>query len=141
MQDWASKRLAELEAAAPIKVKKAQPFVQLPLDKAARAARATRSQKVFVWMWLEYRAWKTKCRTVTASNDALAGYGISRECKRRALADLEAAGMVTVERGHGKSPEVTLTRPGRPAAARKTGGSTKQNEARSSLVRKNEWRV
>jgi DNA-binding FadR family transcriptional regulator len=40
---------------------------------------------------------------------ALARCGVSREVKREALAALEAARLVKVERRHGRSPIVTFT--------------------------------
>ena len=60
MDDWAKKRLAELEAAAPAKRKKAAPSVMLSLSWAAEAAIATKSRKAMVWVWLVYRAWQTE---------------------------------------------------------------------------------
>jgi hypothetical protein len=50
MDDWAKKRLAELEAAAPAKRKKAAPSVMLSLSWAAEAAIATKSRKAMVWV-------------------------------------------------------------------------------------------
>ena len=46
--------------------------------------------------------------TVSLSNAALARYGVSRETKRRALAKLEAAGLIKVERRPGRATIVTL---------------------------------
>ena len=111
MDDWAKKRLAELEAAAPTKCKKAAaPSVMLPLSWAAKAAIATNCTKAMVWLWLQYRAWQTKNLTVTVPNGALAKYGISRKAKSLALRQLEAAGLITIERQTRKTPTVTLQR-------------------------------
>jgi hypothetical protein len=61
-----------------------------------------------VWVWLVYRAWRDKSTTVAVPNGALAKYGVSREVKRRALAELETAGHITVARRRGKTPIVTV---------------------------------
>jgi hypothetical protein len=45
------------------------------------------------------------------SNAALVKYGVKREAKRRALASLEAAGMIKVERLPGRATIVTLLIP------------------------------
>jgi len=59
-------------------------------------------------IWLLHLAWKRKCTTFGLSNTALARYGVSRETKRRALAKLEAAGLIKVERRPGRATIVTL---------------------------------
>jgi hypothetical protein len=111
MDDWAKKkRLAELEAAAPTKHKKAAPSVMLLLSWAAEAAIATKSRKAMVWVWLVYRAWQTKNPTVAVPNGALAKYGISRKVKSLALRQLEAAGLIAIEGRPRKTPTVTLRR-------------------------------
>ncbi len=46
--------------------------------------------------------------TFTMANGWLEERGVSREIKRRALRDLEAAGLITVERSNRRSPRVTL---------------------------------
>ena len=46
--------------------------------------------------------------TVPLPNAWLKQHGVGREVKRRALRDLEAAGLITVERTDRKSPLVTL---------------------------------
>ena len=108
MTHWAKKRMAELVAAAPVRRKKTEPFVMVSLTLAGRAAVATDSQKVMVWLWLTYRAWKTRSNKIAVPNGALAEFGVSREIKRRALLQLEAAGLIAVDRKSRKTPEVTL---------------------------------
>jgi hypothetical protein len=110
MDDWAKRRLAELEAAAPAKHKKAAPSVMLSLAWAAKAAIATNCPKAMVWVWLVYRAWQTKNSTVAVPNEALSKYGISRKVKSLALRQLETAGLITIERRPRKTPTVTLLR-------------------------------
>jgi hypothetical protein len=106
--DWAKKRLTELEARAPKKRKKAEPWVKVPLALTAKAAAATNTQKFMVWTWLLYRAWLTGSATVPLPNGALAKYGVNRKSKTLALRQLEAAGLITVERRSRKTPIVTL---------------------------------
>jgi hypothetical protein len=108
MDDWAKQRLAELHAAAPIKRKKPEPFARISLSWAAMAAAATNCPKAMVWIWLIYRAWQTKSATIAVPNGALTKLGVSRETKRRALKELEAAGLIAVNQQTRKTPLVTL---------------------------------
>jgi hypothetical protein len=108
MDDWAKQRLAELQAAAPIRRKKHQPFVKVPLALAAEAAAATGGRRLFVWLWLLHRSWQCQTPSIVVPNIALRRYGISREVKRGALNDLEAAGLIVVEYRRHKNPIVTL---------------------------------
>jgi hypothetical protein len=63
MDDWAKKRLAELEAAAPVKRKnKKDAFVKVPLWWIEAAAKATRTPQAFVCVWLHHLAWKADVR-------------------------------------------------------------------------------
>jgi hypothetical protein len=88
--------------------KKGEPFVVLSLAWAAKAAAATASPKVMVWIWLVQQVRKTRRDTIAVSNEVLARYGVSRKLKSAALRQLEAAGLVTVKRCAGKAPLVTL---------------------------------
>ena len=56
--------------------------------------------KVPLW-WIEQA-------TFPLPNGRLTKQGADRRAKRRALANLEAAGLITVERKDGKTPVVTL---------------------------------
>jgi DNA-binding FadR family transcriptional regulator len=47
--------------------------------------------------------------TFPLPNGRLCENGVSRKVKRRVLRDLEAAGLITVERRLGKTPLITLT--------------------------------
>jgi hypothetical protein len=101
-------RRAELEAAAPIKRTKIAPYVMLPLAWAAKAAAATNTTKAMVWVWLVHRARKTGNAAVAVPNGALAEYGISRKVKKVALEQLEAAGLIAVERRPRRAPIATV---------------------------------
>jgi hypothetical protein len=83
-------------------------FVQVPLWWAEQAAQATRTPQAMVWLWLLHLAWKERSATFRLPNERLAVRGVSRFVKMRALRDLEAAGLIQVERVRGKAPTVTL---------------------------------
>jgi hypothetical protein len=108
MDDWARKRIQELEASAPTKRKRAEPFARIPLPAAAQAAIATRCGKLMVWIWLLHRSWRDRSMTVPVPNGALTKYGVSRRVKYLALSQLEDAGMITVDRRSRKTVVVTL---------------------------------
>jgi hypothetical protein len=81
------------------------------LKSAAAAAKTTRSPRMFVWLWLQYEAWRTRSATVTATNSELEFYGINRERKRQALLDFEASGLIQVERSGLEAVIVTIIDP------------------------------
>ena len=108
MDDWAKQRLAELKAAAPVKRAKIAPYAMLPLAWAAKAAAATNTSRAMVWVWLVHQARKTGNAAVAVPNDALAAYGISRKVKHVALAQLEAAGLIAVDRRPRRTPIATV---------------------------------
>ena len=83
-------------------------FVKMPLWWAAEATKATRSPATMVLVELLYRSWQAKSLTFSLPNGRLGKNGISRKVKCRVLRDLEAAGLITVERNHRKTPLVTL---------------------------------
>ena len=87
------------------------PRVMLRLETLARAAKATGSRRLFIWVWLQYEAWWNRNATVKAANSELEHYGIDRELKRRALLDLEAAGLVKVKRRGHELVTVTVINP------------------------------
>jgi hypothetical protein len=83
-------------------------FVMVPLWWAERAAQATNTPKAYVWVWLLYRAWQTRSNRVVMSNMHLPA-GVNRFAKKRALAELEAAGLIRVEpQGQGRAPVAIL---------------------------------
>jgi hypothetical protein len=108
MDDWAKQRLAQLHAAAPTKRKKPELFVKVPLWWAAKAAKATKTPKALVWVRLLHLAWKAKSLTFPLPNGKLEDNGVSRFAKYRALRELEAAGLIVVERRHGKTVMVSI---------------------------------
>jgi hypothetical protein len=63
--------------------------------------------------WVVYMVLRRRSRlditpTVPLSTVALSRFGITRRQKEYALASLEAAHLITVDRTHGKNPRVTL---------------------------------
>jgi hypothetical protein len=83
-------------------------FVKVPLTWAERCAKATGTGQAYVWIWLLHRSWEEKSKTFPLPNGRLHQVGVSRDVKRRALAKLEAAGLIKVERPLCKTPIVTL---------------------------------
>jgi hypothetical protein len=83
----------------------------------------------FPWAWIErmgsvrsgstfrlalllvYEHWRTGGRPIELSNIASKGEGLSRWSKWRALADLEALGLIRVERRPKQSPRVIVCHP------------------------------
>jgi hypothetical protein len=110
-EPWHVRRMRELEAAAPVKRKKIEPFVKVPLAWIARATKATNTARALVCIELLYAAWKARRPTFPLPNGRLAKLGVTRETKRRALCDLERAGLIVVERPENKTPVVTLVLP------------------------------
>ena len=83
-------------------------FVKVPLWWIEQATRATKSPQAFVCIWLLHLAWKAGNMTFPLPNGRLTKRRADRRAKRRALANLEAAGLITVKREDGKTPVVTL---------------------------------
>src|SRR6516164_7418097 len=108
--DYARRRLAELHAAAPTECKKTAPFAVVSLPAAAKAFAVANCPKAMLWLWLLHQTRKTGKRTVAVPNGAVAKYGVSREIKRRALRQWEAAGLIAIEQRSRKTPVVTLLR-------------------------------
>ena len=65
-----------------------------------------RAMHVTVALW--FLAGLHRSRTVRLSNDVLMALHVDRHAKYRALAQLERAGLVSIERRRGVSPMVTL---------------------------------
>ena len=83
-------------------------FVKVPLWWAEHAAKATRTPKAMVWVWLAYLSWEKRSMSFKLPNGRLETRGVSRAVKARALRQLEEAGLIRVDRTNRKSPVVTL---------------------------------
>jgi hypothetical protein len=106
--DWAKRRLVELQAATPAKRKKTEPFVKVPLWWAAAAAKATHTPSFLICIELLYASWKAKSQTFPLPNGRLMKVGISRETKRRVLHNLARAGLIHLEQPSRKTLIITL---------------------------------
>ena len=84
-------------------------FVKVPLWWITEAAKLTRTPAALVCIHLLHASWKAKSLTFPLPNGRLKRDGVSREVKRRVLLDLEAGGLISVERRARKTPVVTLT--------------------------------
>jgi hypothetical protein len=87
-----------------------QAFVMVPLAWLDQLSKSSRRATVFVALHLLCLDWKSKGAPVTLSNLAVAEWGISRREKWRALQELEALGLIAVERRRRQSPCVTVFR-------------------------------
>jgi hypothetical protein len=92
----------------PAKKGKKDAFVKVPLWWIEAATQATKTPQAFVCVWLLHLAWKAGSMTFPLPNDRLAKRGVDRRMKRKALANLEEAGLITVDRRPSKTPIVTL---------------------------------
>jgi CRP-like cAMP-binding protein len=108
MDDWAKQKMAALEAAMSKGRKKTAPYAKVDLDMAAKASAAMNCPKAMVYLWLLCQTRRTGNPTTSVANTTMAKYGVSREMKRRALEELEAAGLISVVRSNYKNPIVTL---------------------------------
>jgi hypothetical protein len=108
-EPWYQKRKRELEAAIATKRKHAtDPFARVSLAWATAAAKATKTPKALVWTRLLYLSWWNQIQPFKLPNRWFAARGVNRFAKNRALNELEAAGLIAVERREGKSPRVTV---------------------------------
>jgi hypothetical protein len=108
MDDWATQRKAELEARAPVKRKKTKLFAVIKLEAASNAFAAMSCPRAMVYVWLVHKARMTGKKAIPVPNGVLVKYGVYREVKRRALKELEAAGLIAIEQRPRKTPIVTL---------------------------------
>lgn len=88
--------------------KKRQKFIMVPLSWKERLAKTRHRATVFVALQLLHMAWKHPDKPVTLSNGWLTECGVRRSEKQKALVELEAVGLVAVERSERKAPRVTL---------------------------------
>jgi hypothetical protein len=89
------------------KKRKEPAFAKVPLWWAEAATKAAKDPAALI-LWLLYLAWKARKLTFPLPNSYFTKNGASRKTKYRVLRDLEAGGLITVERQNGKSPSVTI---------------------------------
>jgi DNA-binding MarR family transcriptional regulator len=84
-------------------------FIKVPLRLVMAASKTIRTRNaLLVLILLQYMAWKARSSTFACPNELMERCGVSRKTKHRALAELEAAGVITVRRQPRRSPIVTL---------------------------------
>ncbi len=84
------------------------PFVQYPVEAIIRLARAKHRGTVKLFGWLLHLSWKADHRLpLRLANKTVAPLGLSRWGKGAALRELEALGLIRVERQDRRSPLVT----------------------------------
>jgi hypothetical protein len=98
----------EVKGLRPVKRRWTRAFALMPLKETASMFRAMSQPKAMVATVLRYQAWKAKGRSFALSNALLAKYGVHRNSKYRAIAELEAAGLIQVERRGKRAPIITL---------------------------------
>src|SRR5262245_3236 len=96
LQEAAVRAWPKSKAVAPIKRKKVEPFVQVPLWWIRAAARHARSPATLVLVELLFCAWKAQRSTFLLPNGRLGKWGASSKVKIRVLRDLERGGLVRV---------------------------------------------
>ena len=88
---------------------KEAPYVKLPLWFATAVSKATKSPAaLLVVAYMLHASWKAHSLTFALPNDWLEERGVSRRAKRCVLRDMEAAGLIRVERSNHQSPKVTI---------------------------------
>jgi hypothetical protein len=90
------------------KAKWQRKFVRVPWAWIDRLKTSNRGSTYRLALLLIYEYWRTGSRPIRLSNAMLAGDGITRKSKWRALRELEQLELVKVERRPRKSPVVTL---------------------------------
>jgi hypothetical protein len=96
-------------AALPKKIRqRRQQFVLVPWTWIERLALSQSANTYRVALTLLFLHWKAKGEPIKLANGMLAIDGVSRYAKRRALAELEQFGLITVSRRQRKSPIVNL---------------------------------
>jgi hypothetical protein len=91
----------------PVRRKRKDTFVRVPLAEAIAITKAVRAPKAMVALMVLYEAWVNKGKPFPLSNIKFAGCGVTHDTKRRALADMVAAALIAVEQKGKSSPIVT----------------------------------
>jgi hypothetical protein len=89
--------------------REARQYLRIPWHQVHALAQVRLSvTAIYVYLLLWRQRTIRKSRTVPLTTAALAGFGFTRYQKARALACLERAGLIRVERHRGKNPLVTF---------------------------------
>ena len=98
----------EVKGLRPMKRRWTRAFALMPLKETASMFGAMNQPKAMVATVLCYQAWKAKGKPFALSNALLARYGVHRNTKYRALTELEAAGLIRLERRGKQALRITL---------------------------------
>jgi hypothetical protein len=84
-------------------------FIRVPLKRLEEVSKAVRPRSAVIWIILLHMAWLAQSSSFVCTNGLMGRFGIDRHAKYRALAELEAAGFITVKpQTLGRSLLVTL---------------------------------
>jgi hypothetical protein len=83
-------------------------FIRVPWVRVERLKATKRAVTYRLALFLIYEHWRGGGRPIRLSNVMLAGDGVDRRSKWRALRELESFGLVRVERRARKSPLIAL---------------------------------
>ena len=97
---------AYADKAAPARRRSGREFTIVPRSWSDRLKGARLATTYKLAVYLLYHHWKTG-NPIALTNVALAGTGVTRRSKWRALCELERLGLVEVERRARRSPRVT----------------------------------
>src|SRR5262245_1463276 len=109
LSDWTSPQaeeaIKEHLAVVPTKIQeRRRQFIKVPWTWVERLAAARHIATYRVALHVLYRNWKGGSRPFTLANGALAAEGVARGTKWRALRELEALGLISIERRPKRSP-------------------------------------
>jgi len=102
------KDLPPLDPAAAKPRRQNREFVRLTREQFDRLTKAKRPSTERVFLHLLFLTWRSPDKPVVLANTGLVAKGIDRHAKRRALLELEALGLIRVERRYRKSPIITV---------------------------------
>jgi hypothetical protein len=102
--DWWSKGKGTKAQKKAVKALMEESFAMVPRRWMVLLKESNRAAPFKVIWWLLYRRWQSRGGPIQLSNVGLQELGVSRNSKWRALAAIEAAGLIRVERRTRKSP-------------------------------------
>jgi hypothetical protein len=106
----AIQRAESAKPESPWRKRRAEPFVQITHSDAVAGYMALGVPTALVWYALLYREWAEKRSTVRVPTALLRSWHLRRWVWARALARLEAGGLIEVERRRGRAAKVTIVR-------------------------------
>jgi hypothetical protein len=83
-------------------------FIQITREQSERLDKTKNATTFKVFHHLLFLNWKSPGRTIRLANEALAGKGIDRFAKRRALPELKKLGLIKLKMQSRKSPVIVV---------------------------------